>query len=149
MKSKYLTLLIAFFVAANAHAQNIFPSTGSAGIGTPSPNTSSALEIKSTTQGLLIPRMKKTSRDGIVTPAVGLLIYQTDNTAGFYYYTDKGWIAITPKANWWSLTGNAGTNPATNFIGTKDAQPMIFKVNNQKAGYLDYNSNNTGFGVQT
>src|SRR6478672_3732640 len=30
----------------------------------------------------------------------------------------------------WSLTGNAGTSPATNFIGTTDAEPLYFKVNN-------------------
>jgi hypothetical protein len=29
----------------------------------------------------------------------------------------------------WSLTGNASTNPATNFLGTTDVQPVIFKTN--------------------
>jgi hypothetical protein len=154
MKSKYLSLLIAFFAAANAHAQNIFPSTGSAGIGTTTPNASSILEMVSTSKGLLIPRMTKAQRDGIpITPLTppGLLIYQTNNTPGFYYYagTSGGWKAITPKASWWSLTGNGGTNPAINFIGTTDAQPMIFKVNNQQAGFLASYSDNTGFGFQT
>jgi hypothetical protein len=26
---------------------------------------------------------------------------------------------------YWSLTGNAGTNPGTNFIGTTDNQPLV------------------------
>jgi hypothetical protein len=30
----------------------------------------------------------------------------------------------------WRLTGNAGTNPANNFIGTTDAQPLVFRTNN-------------------
>jgi hypothetical protein len=30
----------------------------------------------------------------------------------------------------WSLTGNAGTNPATNFVGTTDAQRLVFRTNN-------------------
>jgi hypothetical protein len=30
----------------------------------------------------------------------------------------------------WSLVGNSGTNPLTNFIGTTDNQPIIFKSNN-------------------
>src|SRR6266446_2543983 len=47
----------------------------------------------------------------------------------------------------WSLTGNAGTNPATNFIGTTDAQPLYFKVNNSLAGHIDLASNNTAFGL--
>lgn len=28
----------------------------------------------------------------------------------------------------WSLTGNAGTNPPTNFLGTTDAEPLVFKT---------------------
>jgi hypothetical protein len=32
--------------------------------------------------------------------------------------------------NAWSLTGNAGTNPSTNFIGTTDAQDWVIKTNN-------------------
>ncbi|MEP7317832.1 MAG: tail fiber domain-containing protein [Panacibacter sp.] len=39
----------------------------------------------------------------------------------------------------WSLTGNAGTDPSVNFIGTTDAQPLVFKVFNQRAAYLNYN----------
>jgi hypothetical protein len=30
----------------------------------------------------------------------------------------------------WGLTGNIGTNPSTQFIGTTDAQPLAFKTNN-------------------
>lgn len=34
------------------------------------------------------------------------------------------------KAQNWLLSGNSGTNPSTNFIGTLDNQPLIFKTNN-------------------
>jgi hypothetical protein len=47
----------------------------------------------------------------------------------------------------WNLTGNAGTNPETNFIGTTDGKALVFKINNQKAGYIGL-SNNTSFGYQ-
>ena len=73
--------MILFLQAAQA--QNIFPATGAAGIGTTTPDASSLLEIKSTTQGLLISRMTKTQRDAIATPATGLLIYQTNSTPVF------------------------------------------------------------------
>ena len=33
----------------------------------------------------------------------------------------------------WDLTGNAGTNPATNFLGTTDNQPLVVRVNNDTA----------------
>ena len=51
----------------------------------------------------------------------------------------------------WFTRGNSGTDTSINFIGTRDAQPLLFKVNNQKAGYLDYSdiSENTAFGYQT
>jgi hypothetical protein len=37
----------------------------------------------------------------------------------------------------WSLTGNSGTNPATNFLGTTDNKPLNFRVNNQRALRLE------------
>lgn len=34
-----------------------------------------------------MPRLTQTQRNSILSPSTGLLIYQTDNTSGFYYYT--------------------------------------------------------------
>ncbi|MCY7410754.1 MAG: T9SS type A sorting domain-containing protein [Chitinophagales bacterium] len=95
MKKQFVVALM--LVAFYSSAQNTFPSTGSVGIGTTAPSASSILEIKSTTQGVLIPRMTKTQRDAIVAPVSGLLIYQTNNSSGFYYY-DGAWSAIAPKS---------------------------------------------------
>jgi hypothetical protein len=75
--------------------QNKFPKNGSAGIGTTVPNNSAILEMVSTNKGVLVPRMTQLQRDAIASPATGLLIYQTDIIAGFYYYSgdsmDSGW----------------------------------------------------------
>jgi len=46
----------------------------------------------------------------------------------------------------WSTTGNAGTDPETNFIGTTDDEPLIFKVNNVRAGKISSISGNTSYG---
>jgi len=99
MKTKiYAAFFVALIVAFNTHAQtNKFPSTGAAGIGTTTPNSSSLLEVKSATKGILIPRMTKTQRDAITSPATGLLIYQTDKTPGFYYYNGTAWTAVSSK----------------------------------------------------
>lgn len=144
-----MLLFTGVFVSLSIQAQNTFPSTGSAGIGTTAPNASAALEIKSTTQGLLIPRMTKKLRDQVLSPTAGLLIYQTTNTPGFYYYTGSAWAIISSNA--WSTTGNSGTSSATNFIGTLDSQALRFKVVNQKAGLLDFEpaKANTAFGYQS
>ena len=69
-----LSTCIGYFFA-NAQT-NIFPTTGSAGIGTVAPNAKAALEVVSTTQGVLLPRMTTAQRNAILTPPLGLLIYQ-------------------------------------------------------------------------
>jgi len=57
--------------------------------------TSSAmLDISSSTQGMLVPRMTAAQETAIASPATGLLVYQTDGTAGFYYYTGSAWSAV-------------------------------------------------------
>jgi hypothetical protein len=71
-----ITSVMLFFAEISFAQTNIFPSTGSAGIGTTTPDASSALEINSTTRGLLISRMTKTQRDAIASPSTGLMIYQ-------------------------------------------------------------------------
>jgi len=59
---KIFTLAIALTGVCGINAQtNIFPATGAAGIGTTSPDPSSVLEVVSTSKGILIPRMTKTS----------------------------------------------------------------------------------------
>jgi hypothetical protein len=55
----------------------VVQDNGVVGIGVTSPNASAKLEISSTTQGVLFPRMTTTQRDLISTPADGLVIYNT------------------------------------------------------------------------
>ena len=50
-------------------------TTGNVGIGTASPDASAKLDISSTTQGFLQPRMTTAQRDAISSPADGLGIY--------------------------------------------------------------------------
>ena len=113
----YLCVILSLTLQFVKAQTNIFPSTGAAGIGTIAPNTSSLLEIKSTTKGLLIPRMTKAQRDAIVTPATGLLIYETNGTPGFYYYSGTAWLAVTQKSvnkNLSNLTDSTAVN--VNFL---------------------------------
>ena len=68
-----MLLIAACFIFCNATiAQNV-------GIGTATPNASAQLDISSTSKGMLVPRMTMAQRNAVVTPANGLLIYQTDN----------------------------------------------------------------------
>ena len=72
---KKITLITLMLFTALGYAQ--------VGINTNTPDASSALEIESTTGGILIPRLTETQRDEIVAPTTGLMIYQSDETAGF------------------------------------------------------------------
>ena len=80
------TFLAAVLLTATTYAQ--------VGLGTTTPDASSALDIPSITKGLLIPRMTKTQRDEISSPATGLMIYQIDVTVGFYYYNGSSWAEV-------------------------------------------------------
>jgi hypothetical protein len=107
MKLFHTTIFfLLLIISSRVHAQtNIFPNTGSAGIGTTTPDASALLEIKSTKKGLLIPRMTQAQRDAIINPVRGLLIYQTTVSPGFFYF-DSIWKAIAgSSSNYWKKSG--------------------------------------------
>ena len=92
---QFFTLLAAVLLTATTYAQ--------VGIGTTTPDASSALDITSTTKGLLIPRMTAAQRDAISSPAIGLMIYQTDGTVGFYYYNGSSWAEVAATSKTYSV----------------------------------------------
>jgi hypothetical protein len=73
---------------------NTFYSSGQVGIGTSNPNAAVIIEIASTTQGVLFPRMTKVQRDLILTPPIGLMLFVTDDNEGLYIYKTSGWVQI-------------------------------------------------------
>lgn len=108
------------------------------GIGTTSPQ--GALDITSSTDGLIIPRvsLSATNIATVTTPTTSELVYNTNTSAvgpnqvtpGFYYWNGTLWIRLaTGNSNDWTITGNAGTTAGTNFVGTTDAQDLRFKTN--------------------
>ncbi|WP_445715286.1 hypothetical protein [Flavobacterium sp.] len=107
------------------------------GVGTTTPQAT--MDISSTNDGLLIPRiaLSATNVATVLTPTTSELVYNTATSAagpnqvtpGFYYWDGSLWIRLaTGNSNDWSLTGNSGTTPGTNFIGTTDAQDLRIKT---------------------
>lgn len=89
---KLLTLLL-LLASVQLMSQNVGINTdGSA------PHTSAMLDVKSTTGGLLIPRMTAEQRTQIQSPAQGLMVYQTTSPAGFYYFDGSSWALIGGSA---------------------------------------------------
>jgi hypothetical protein len=64
-------------------------------------------------------------------------IYVYD-TVGVNHWVEVGSGSVTPG---WSLTGNAGLSESTNFLGTTDGSPLLFRFNNIRAGRIDNGSN--------
>jgi len=83
------TLLAAVLLTATTVAQ--------VGINIETADPSAALDITSTTGGLLVPRMTAAERDAINPAATGLMIYQTDGTPGFYYFNGSSWEGYYSK----------------------------------------------------
>ena len=109
-------------------------------------NGSALLDIKSTTKGMLAPRMNSAQRIAIATPAAGLFVYDT-NTNSYWFYNGSAWSNLVSSGSvGWLLTGNSVTNPVTNFIGTTDAQPLRFRINNLWAGEINPVSGNIFMG---
>jgi len=100
------------------------------------PNPSAMLDVKSTTKGLLPPRMLEAEKNAIVTPATGLLIYQTDGTAGYYYNSGTTVSPVWTKFIITAADGSetkvtAGTNVTITGAGTT-ASPYV--VNSTAGG---------------
>jgi FtsZ-binding cell division protein ZapB len=131
-------LLVVGLLSAGLHAQNV-------GIGTATPDPSARLHISDNARGLLIPNVALTATNvaaPVTNPATSLLVYNT-NTAGtgatavspgFYYWDGNRnqWVRLLGGGEAWLLTGNYGTDPAVNFLGTLDDQPLCIRVNNQE-----------------
>lgn len=65
------------------------------------PDASAMLDVSSTANGFLAPRMTAEQKADITSPATGLLIYQTDAPAGYYYNSG------TPALPAWVQLGNS------------------------------------------
>lgn len=128
----YLFTAILICISVQLKSQtNTFPTSGSVGIGTLTPNASAAIDIVSTSQGLLAPRMTKVQRDAIVSPATGLLIFQTNSNPGFYFYTGAAWTPLSSKGANTSLSNLVSTainqSLLPNATGTLDLGSSTFR----------------------
>ena len=84
----FFTFLVAVLITASTYAQ--------VGIGTSSPDASAALDITSTTKGLLMPRMTNAQRLAIASPVAGLQVFVTDFNGGtFLFYNGTGWNELS------------------------------------------------------
>jgi hypothetical protein len=163
IKKNLITVLLIFLFNSTNYAQ--------VGLGTTTPR--GALDINSSTTGLVPPRVALTStivEAPVINPQGGSLVSGTTvwNTAtagaspnnvapGLYFWNGTRWIAFagSPGGLDWSLAGNSGTTAGTNFLGTTDVQDIQFHTNNIErarilsGGTLGINSPGTTFSQLT
>lgn len=85
-KQNLIAAFALIFGLNAAYAQN------NVGIGTATPNANAVLEMQSTTQGVLVPRMTTAQRNAIIAPTEGLMVYDIDvNCFFFYESTSLAW----------------------------------------------------------
>lgn len=134
MKQILITITLLILLEPLAISQSLaVNATGAAA------NSSSILDVSSTSKGVLFPRMTKAQKNAITTPALGLLVFQAaPDSVGFHYYNGTQWIWLDPFiSSAWKTTGNSGTDTSVNFIGTTDNMPLAFRVNNESSGRLE------------
>lgn len=82
---KVYSLICLVITVLNGRSQVAINTTGAVG------DNSALLDIQSTSNGILIPRMTTAQRDAISLPETGLMVYVTDGNPGFYYFTGTTW----------------------------------------------------------
>ncbi len=113
------------------------------GIGTSAPAELLSLGSAGTTLGVL-SLAGSTSGKVIIQPAVtagSWTMTLPDNAGTNTYVLQTNGSGVTSwvspgSGSGWALTGNTGTTPGTNFVGTTDAQDLIFKTNGAQTGKI-------------
>ena len=114
IKLLVLMFIVSRFIGIHCFSQNVGVGINTAGA---KADGSAILDVSSTTQGQLIPRMTTTQMNAIATPATGLIIYNTDCN-NINYYNGATWVAIGNGSGITAPVGISGiTSPACNATG--------------------------------
>ena len=84
------SVVIALITVSNLKAQNVAITDDDTYVA----NSSAMLDVKSTSKGMLIPRVTSSQRAAISTPATGLLVFDT-TIGSFYFYNGTSWVNLT------------------------------------------------------
>ena len=126
-KFKQFVFIIMLFTAFTASAQ--------VGIGTITPNAKAVLDITSTTQGLLPPRMDSTARNAITTPPAGLIIYNTSINA-LQCYNGTNWYSTV------HFIGESYGGGIVFYVYDNGQHGLIAATADQSTGIQWYNGSN-------
>jgi hypothetical protein len=103
---------------------------------------SALVNIDSTTQGFLLPRMTAAQRVAISSPSRGLIVYDTStSTEGLYYYNSgsyQGWTEILNNSGSQTITGGSLTinKSGSTVLDIQGSQGQLFSVIDALSGSL-------------
>jgi len=124
----FALLVAALFTATLSNAQVAINADNSA------PHASAMLEVKATGLGLLAPRMTFAQRP--VSPATGLIIYQTNNDPGYYYYDGAEWqkVGRAVDSHWTKVGNDIYYHTGNVSVGVTDPENHGMYVQNYVSG---------------
>lgn len=134
---KIISAIILFIVFNEIFCQNVAITDDNAYV----PNNSSVLDVKSTSKGMLIPRLTSIQRTSIATPALGLIVFDTNDSC-FYYYNGLSWINLSAgnANNIWGINNYKVVVKDTSYnigIGTKNPNYKLVVQGDGKASSGD------------
>jgi hypothetical protein len=94
-KIYYSILLITIIKVSTGHAQVL--------IGIANPHPSAVLDLTAANKGLLIPRLTTQQREAVVSPATGLIVFDT-NLNGFQYFDSSAWQPVGSTTGFWQAS---------------------------------------------
>ena len=143
---KKYVLIIAVLILGQIHAQT--------GIGTTTPSPSAKLEVASTNQGFLPPRIALTATNSaspISSPANGLMVFNTASAGaspfnvvpGYYYWDGTGqrWVSLSTTVG--NVQNQAVLRSSSNTPAGQAITSWNSRFNNIASGDLTVNSSTT------
>lgn len=125
MKPHFIIIALLAFITANAQV----------GIGTTTPDASAILEVKSTSKGVILPKVSLLGVSDITTipnPTAGLLVYNLASVGGlnvgYTYWDGTQWatfLDIFSPTTGWGLSGNALSGGE--FLGSTNSRRLILE----------------------
>ncbi len=111
-------------------------------------NSSSLLELESTTKGLLFTRMNSTQMNAI-SAVKGLVVFNTDSNC-LFNHNGTTWVSlcrtgITSINGAWTTSGNSITGGS--YLGTNNNRDLVIKTNSAERMRIDSTTGNVGIGT--
>lgn len=136
-------------LAITTFSQTIFAQGVGINNDATNPDNSAMLHVKSTSKGMLVPRMLTAQRNAIATPATGLLVFDLD-TNSFWFFDGVVWTELISGVDSddqdLGLAGN--TLSLTNDATPVDLSPFLDNTDNQGTDVFQLNGNNLELSLQ-